>query len=244
MLYEVKKKLRGNEKIRFLWMTFSNPLVGILGYLYGCYLTLRYVDTYNKFPAIIFQGGLVRLHIRKGRKSFFNIGDRLLVQPLGVTRVPCLIQVGRGGAINIHGEFSIGDDVRIAAYNSACIDIGGRAKESGSGISGSCLVNAYKKITIGKDVIIAWDTFITDSDWHLIEGEEHQLDTTIGDHVWVTMGVKILKGSSIGKDSIVACSSVVTSGVYPERSLIGGVPAKVIKKSIPMWKRDLHEIEG
>jgi len=242
MIDKIKEKVKNSERLRFLWMTFNHPLVGILGYFYGSYLTLRYVDSYKKFPAIVFQGGLLRLHIKKGKGSTLSIGDRLLVQPLGVTRIPCLIQLGKGGKINIHGEFSMGDDVRIATYDRACIDIGGRDKESGSGISGGCLVNAYKKVTIGKDVIIAWGTFITDSDWHLIEGENHQADTTIGDHVWITMGVKILKGVSIGSDSIVACSSVVISGCYPEKSLIGGIPAKVIRNQIPNWKRDLHKI--
>ncbi len=240
MLENIKNRLKRSSRILFLWRTFRHPVVGILGYVYGAYLTLYYVDTYNKFPAIIFQDGLLRLHIRKEKRAKLCIADRLIIQPLGVTRIPCLIHIGMDATINIKGEFSIGDDVRIAVSKLGSINIGGKSKESGSGISGGCLVNAYKKIVIGKDVIIAWDTFITDSDWHPIEGSCHYADVIIGNHVWVAAGVKILKGSVIGNDCIVACSAVVTSGVYPERSLLAGVPAKVIKTSIPMWKRDLH----
>jgi len=241
MLKSLKNQCRQSAKARFLWATFRHPLVGILGYIYGAYLTLRYVDEYKKFPAIIFQTGLLRLHIRKSKRSKFCLEDRLIVQPLGVTRIPCLIQLGEDAQIIIHGEFVIGDHVRIAASRSASIEIGGKNKESASGISGGCLVNAYKKIVIGADVIIAWDTFITDSDWHLIEGSSHQKDTIIGNHVWVAVGAKILKGALIGDDSIVGCSAVVSAGHYPARALLAGVPAKIVKSSIPKWNRDLHE---
>ena len=241
MFKSYKNRLRRYPRIRFLWRTFRHPIVGILGYIYGAYLTLRYVNTYNKFPAIIFQDGLLRLHIHKGKRAKFCIGDRLIVQPLGVTRIPCLIQMGESSEINIRGEFSIGDDVRMAVSKSGFLGIGGKNKESGSGISGGCLINAFKKILIGEDVIIAWDIFITDSDWHAIEGSSHHAATVIGSHVWVAVGAKILKGAVIGNDSIVGCSAVVLSGSYPERSLLAGVPAKIIKTSIPMWKRDLPE---
>ena len=50
----------------------------------------------------------------------------------------------------------------------------------------------------------------------------------IGDNVWIGDRVTILKGSSIGKNSVVAACSVV-AGVFPDNVVIGGVPAKVIR---------------
>jgi len=242
MFESYKNRLRKHPKfpqIQFLWRTFRHPLVGVLGYIYGAYLTLRYVDAYNKFPAIIFQDGLLRLHIRKNKQAKFAIADRLIVQPLGVTRVPCLFQLDDCAEISIIGEFTIGNNVRVVSSRKAVIEIGGRFKESASGISANCLIMAYKKIIIGRDVIIAWDTFITDSDWHLIGSGSHHEDTVIGDHVWIAVGVKILKGAVIGKGSVVGCSAVVSSGKYPIKSLLLGVPAKVVKSPIQEWKRDL-----
>jgi acetyltransferase-like isoleucine patch superfamily enzyme len=242
MFENYKNSLREHPKftqIRFLWRTFRHPLVGILGYIYGSYLTLRYVDTYSKFPAIIFQDGLLRLYIHKKKRAKFSIADRLIVQPLGVTRVPCLIQLDEYAEISINGEFTIGNNVRIVSSRAAIIEIGGKLNESASGISGNCLVKAYKKVSIGRDVIIAWDTFITDSDWHLIGSASHHEDTVIDDHVWIAAGVKILKGAVIGKDSVIGCSAVISSGKYPIKSLLVGVPAKVVKSPIPEWKRDL-----
>ena len=51
----------------------------------------------------------------------------------------------------------------------------------------------------------------------------------IGEDVWIGTGAIILKGAKIGTGSIIAAGSVVLGGEFPERSLIGGNPAKFIK---------------
>lgn len=51
----------------------------------------------------------------------------------------------------------------------------------------------------------------------------------IEDDVWCGANVTILKGVRIGKGSIVAAGAVVTKS-FPPYSIIGGVPAKLIKK--------------
>lgn len=52
---------------------------------------------------------------------------------------------------------------------------------------------------------------------------------TIGDDVWIGGGCTILPGVTIGNNVIIAAGAVVTKDV-PDNSLVGGVPAKVIKK--------------
>lgn len=52
----------------------------------------------------------------------------------------------------------------------------------------------------------------------------------IGENVWIGNNVIILKNVNIGKNSIVAAGSVVLKGNYPANCIIGGNPAKVIKK--------------
>ena len=51
----------------------------------------------------------------------------------------------------------------------------------------------------------------------------------IEDDVWVGANVTILKGVTIGHGSVVAAGAVVTKSCPPE-SIIGGVPAKVLRK--------------
>lgn len=53
-------------------------------------------------------------------------------------------------------------------------------------------------------------------------------DIIIGDDVWIGMDSIILGGVTIGNGSVVAAGSVVTKSV-PEKVLVGGVPARMIK---------------
>jgi acetyltransferase-like isoleucine patch superfamily enzyme len=60
------------------------------------------------------------------------------------------------------------------------------------------------------------------------ENDEDLLGTvTIDDHVWIGLGVTILKGVCIGEGAIIAAQSVVTKNV-DAYSIVGGNPAKVI----------------
>ena len=51
----------------------------------------------------------------------------------------------------------------------------------------------------------------------------------IGNDVWLGAGCIILKGAKIGNGSIVAAGAVVTKGDYPERSILAGNPARIVK---------------
>ena len=56
----------------------------------------------------------------------------------------------------------------------------------------------------------------------------NDLPVVIEDDVWCGANVTILKGVTIGHGSIVAAGAVVTKS-FPPYSIIGGVPAKLIK---------------
>ena len=51
----------------------------------------------------------------------------------------------------------------------------------------------------------------------------------IGDDVWIGANAVILPGVTIGKHCVVAAGAVVTKDV-PDNTIVGGVPAKEIKK--------------
>jgi acetyltransferase-like isoleucine patch superfamily enzyme len=50
----------------------------------------------------------------------------------------------------------------------------------------------------------------------------------IGKNCWIGSKVTVLDGVTIGTGSIIAAGSVVTKS-FPENSIIGGVPAKLLK---------------
>ena len=95
-----------------------------------------------------------------------------------------------------------------------------------------------KKLDIGDNCAISWDCQIMDSDFHEIYYEnknESDDSVKIGNNVWVGCGVKIFKGTIIPNNCVIAAYSVVKGVFLNENSLIGGVPAKVIKENV-VWK--------
>lgn len=63
---------------------------------------------------------------------------------------------------------------------------------------------------------------------------------TIGDGVWVGANVTILKGVTIGRGSVVAAGAVVTRSC-PPYSIIGGVPARVLRARFSEEQIKEHE---
>lgn len=77
---------------------------------------------------------------------------------------------------------------------------------------------------------------ITDSD----KIPENDQDVIIEEDVWCGANVTILKGVTIGRSSIIAAGSVVTKDI-PPYSIVGGIPAKVIKQKWSDEELSLHE---
>jgi len=93
----------------------------------------------------------------------------------------------------------------------------------------------YQRIEIGEDCLLA-DARIMDTDFHAVEiqGKRrwHSVGVSkpvlLGPNVWVCAGVMILKGVTIGANSVVAAGSIVTRDVLPN-SIAAGNPATVVK---------------
>lgn len=96
-------------------------------------------------------------------------------------------------------------------------------------------VSEGEGIEIGDNVLVGSSVTILDSDFHEIDPEKRIGGTpktgkvVIEDNVWIGDRVTILKGTVIGKNSVVAAGAVV-SGEFPANVVIGGVPAKVIRE--------------
>ena len=56
----------------------------------------------------------------------------------------------------------------------------------------------------------------------------NDLPVTIEDDCWIGANVTILKGVTIGRGCVIAAGAVVTKS-FPPYSIIGGVPAKLLK---------------
>jgi acetyltransferase-like isoleucine patch superfamily enzyme len=102
---------------------------------------------------------------------------------------------------------------------------------------------AAESVTIGKNVSIAGRVYITDHDhafehptFLAVKAGLRVLPVVIEDEVWLGEGCAVLKGVTIGKRAVVGANAVVTKDV-PAFTVVGGIPAKVIKKiNIPQTK--------
>lgn len=107
---------------------------------------------------------------------------------------------------------------------------------SNVGISSSTIY-ALDSITICDNVMIGANCKIIDNDFHPLDPSKriNQKDSDINrapilieENVFIGMNSIILKGTHIGKNSIVGAGSVV-HGKFPDNVIIAGNPAKIIK---------------
>jgi len=89
-------------------------------------------------------------------------------------------------------------------------------------------------ISIGNDCLIGDFVSIMDCDFHDLDpatrrtGGGARSPITIGNNVWISTGATILKGVTIGDNSVVGARSVVTRSI-PANSVAAGNPAKIVR---------------
>ena len=118
---------------------------------------------------------------------------------------------------------------------------------------GSTFYCTEAPLTIGKKVIFGPRPTIITGDHRIDIVGKHIIDVTVDeklpendlpvvieDGVWIGANVTILKGVTIGRGSVVAAGAVVTKSCAPY-SIIGGVPAKLIKMRFTEEEIEEHE---
>lgn len=94
--------------------------------------------------------------------------------------------------------------------------------------------NTTGRVVIGEKCLFAPNVTLTASNYGIEQGDvaimdqpKIERDIVIGDGAWLGANVVVLAGVTIGEGAVVAAGAVVTKDV-PARSIVGGVPAKVI----------------
>lgn len=105
-------------------------------------------------------------------------------------------------------------------------------------INQQCIFVGEEKITIGNNVSIGFRCmFITSNSEPYFHPKTKRRakyfePIVIEDDVWIGAGAIILSGVRLGRGSVVAAGAVVTRDV-PALSLVGEVPARIIKRITP-----------
>ncbi|AGB02184.1 gamma carbonic anhydrase family protein [Methanoregula formicica] len=126
----------------------------------------------------------------------------------------------QAGNATVTGDVTLGKDVGIwfgavIRADKDRIVIGDR-----SNIQDNCVVHTSKgfPVRIGTDVSVGHGA--------ILHG------CTIGNRVLVGMGAIVLNGAMIGEGSVIGAGAVVKEGMeVPERSVVVGVPGKVVKQA-------------
>src|SRR5947208_1849973 len=138
----------------------------------------------------------------------------------------------------------LGDHVSVYAGCSFALGVNGSAVVGDFTLLNGALVMADERIEIGSHCLISWNVGIADSDFHPLEPAQRLIDAhavapfykdrpprpkletrpvKISDNVWIGMNAVILKGVTIGENSVVAAGAVVTKSV-PANCVVAGNP--------------------
>lgn len=145
-------------------------------------------------------------HIRKVKGATVSFGKRVRM-------------------LNLQWMNAIGLNHRciITVEKNACLKIGDNVGLSGVSIW------CFKHIEVDNNVRIGANTLITDGDAHL---DDPRVGTPkpvkICENVWLGMNVTVLKGVTIGRNSVIGAGSIVTKSI-PENVIAAGNPCKVIR---------------
>jgi acetyltransferase-like isoleucine patch superfamily enzyme len=132
--------------------------------------------------------------------------------------------IGHGCKIRVHeGEVSIGAKTVMGQ---------------------ECTISAFQHVSIGRECILADRVMLIDFDHGVTEVDRpvrlqgiYKRDVRVGHNVWIGYGACVLRGVTIGDNSIVGTNSVVTKPVA-ENAVIAGAPARLIRmRDVPTTMR-------
>lgn len=151
------------------------------------------------------------------------------------TSVGKYVSVNGKPIIKNKGEVHLGNEVRVwSEFNQAKIFVRkeGKLKVGNYTRINGAHISVMNEIEIGNYVRISPYVLIMDSDHHNVynhsSNEFKTCKVVIEDDVWIASKATILKGVRVGKGAVIATNAVVTKDV-PPYTLVGGIPAKVLK---------------
>lgn len=148
--------------------------------------------------------------------------------------------------ISVHGpRIRVGRHVHIAAEHNLPVTLVVWPTETGPGeidvgdytiLLPGVRISSATSITIGANSMLASGSQLSDADWHDIYDRTSAPGRTapivLEENVWIGAHAHVLKGVTIGKNSIVGAGAVVTRDV-PPNTVVAGNPAQRVRSLDP-----------
>ena len=179
----------------------------------------------------------------KGSKGLLFIGRNVKIKFKRKITFGSSVIIGDNVEINALSKSGILIGNNVSILNGTIIECTGVIRQLGEGltignnvgIAHNCFLQVRSRVTINDNVIIGPNVSIfsenhiySDPDLPIAQQGEARIGVSIGSGAWLGTRSVILDGVNVGEDSIIAAGSIVTKDV-PKNSIVGGIPAKVIK---------------
>lgn len=139
------------------------------------------------------------------------------------------LEIARKARVDFGRFVWIGHGTKIRCHEGV-VEIGAKTV-----MGQECTISAYKRVRIGEQCVIADRAMFIDFDHGVVEVERpirqqgiYTREVEVGSNVWIGYGACILRGVSVGDNSIVGTNSVVTKDV-PANAVVAGVPARIVR---------------
>lgn len=147
------------------------------------------------------------------------------------------------GSLIFAGKANLGCGISIVIKSNATLFLG---EDFTSNHNTRIICNS--KIVIGNNVRFGWEVQVIDTNFHYIRNlktediRPHTANISIGNKCWIGSRTSVMAGTIIRNDTIITSNSLCNKNytLYPSFSLIGGIPAKLIRSEI-QWITDLKE---
>ncbi len=165
------------------------------------------------------------------RLAFLKVrfGKRLQTDGLCFICPGVKLEIGRGATLRIGRWAWIGHGCKIRVHEGE-VNIGAKTV-----MGQECTISAFKHVSIGRECILADRVMLIDFDHGVTEVERpirlqgiYKRDVEIGHNVWIGYGACILRGVSVGENTVIGTSAVLTHS-FAANTVLAGVPARVIR---------------
>jgi acetyltransferase-like isoleucine patch superfamily enzyme len=163
------------------------------------------------------------------RRWLTSTGRRLRLDGMAFIGPRVKMEIGKKASVRLGRWVWIGRGTKIRCHEGE-VRIGAKTV-----LGEECTISAYQHVSIGEQCIVADRVMLIDFDHNVAEVERpirvqgiYKRDVRVGNNVWIGYGAQILRGVSVGDNSIVGASAVVSRDV-PANAVVAGAPARIIR---------------